>query len=147
MVTQNPSQRQNLSSQRLPSTMVRSMVTQNSQQPSIRLTNIQAASGSNSNMLPYIQHQELNNNSSTNKNNNNQSITNETNNNYYHSKKEGKRNGVQLPPPFSFHYILEASGDQRLDLELRSACERYKSTKSNYERYKSTKPDVRKVSQ
>ena len=128
MVGQNPPP-----SQRLPPTMVRSMVTQNSgQRPTMvqttRLTNLRAASGSKSNMLPYnFQHQELNNNTTINNNNNNNNNKNkvkETNKKYWRSKTE--RNGVQLPPPFSFHYTLEASGDQRLDLELRATCQRYK---------------------
>ena len=119
MVAQNPPK-----SQRLPPTMVRSMV------ETIKLTNLQAGPGSDTTMLSYnFQHQELNNN--------NKNKTRETNNNCQ-SKNERK-----LPPPFSFHYTLEAaSWDQRLDFELRATCKRYEESGNSNQRCKSGKPNL-----
>ena len=138
IVTKSSSQTSNPTPQRQPPTMVRSFFVQNSQQPStlvktIKLPSLQAPDSSSS-LFPNIQHRELNNNINNAKNNNNPNEANKTNNNSL-VQKQGMKNVVKLAPPFSFHYTIEDSGHQQLNLELRSICERYKRSKANFLRH------------
>ena len=138
IVTKSSSQTSNPTPQRQPPTMVRSFFVQNSQQPStlvktIKLPSLQAP-GLSSSLFPNIQHRELNNNINNAKNNNNPNEANKTNNNSL-VQKQGMKNVVKLAPPFSFHYTIEDSGHQQLNLELRSICERYKRSKANFHQH------------